>query len=64
MGADMGHSVVAGSWLEGANPLVSTAVGALAFWVLGAVVGLCVRPLMLVSVAAGHLMPGWLPCLE
>ncbi|KAK9909683.1 hypothetical protein WJX75_006002 [Coccomyxa subellipsoidea] len=45
MGADMGHSVVAGSWLEGANPLVSTAVGALAFWVLGAVVGLCLpRP--------------------
>lgn len=39
----MGLNVVAGSWLEGTNPLVSTAVGALAFWVLGAVVGLCVR---------------------
>lgn len=39
----MGLNGVAGSWLEGTNPLVSTAVGALAFWVLGAVVGLCVR---------------------
>lgn len=43
MGVGMGLNVVAGSWLEGTNPLVSTAVGALAFWVLGAVVGLCVR---------------------
>lgn len=63
MGADMGLNVVAGSWLEGTNPLVSTAVGALAFWVLGAVVGLCVRSFMLVPAAAGHLMLGLLSCL-
>ncbi|CAL5219821.1 g1733 [Coccomyxa viridis] len=36
----MGFSALEGSWLEGQDALVSTAVGALTFWLLGAVVGL------------------------
>ena len=38
----MGFTALEGSWLEGQNALVSTAVGALTFWLLGAVVGLLV----------------------
>ena len=38
----MGFSALEGSWLEGQDALVSTAVGALTFWLLGAVVGLLV----------------------
>ena len=38
----MGFRALEGSWLEGQDALVSTAVGALAFWLLGAVVGLLV----------------------
>ena len=39
----MGFRALEGSWLEGQDALVSTAVGALTFWLLGAVVGLLVR---------------------
>lgn len=38
----MGFRALEGSWLEGQDALVSTAVGALTFWLLGAVVGLLV----------------------
>ena len=38
----MGLNALEGSWLEGQDALVSTAVGALTFWLLGAVVGLLV----------------------
>ena len=38
----MGFNALEGSWLEGQDALVSTAVGALTFWLLGAVVGLLV----------------------
>ena len=39
----MGLGVLTGgSWSEPRDVLVSTAVGALAFWLLGAAVGLCV----------------------
>lgn len=38
----MGFRALEGSWLEGQDALVSTAVGALTFWLLGAIVGLLV----------------------
>ena len=38
----MGLQALEGSWLEGQDALLSTAVGALTFWLLGAVVGLLV----------------------
>ena len=38
----MGLQALEGSWLEGQDALLSTAVGALTFWVLGAIVGLLV----------------------
>ena len=38
----MGLQALEGSWLEGQDALLSTAVGALTFWLLGAIVGLLV----------------------
>ena len=38
----MGLGITVGSWTEPRDALVSTLVGALVFWLLGAAVGLCV----------------------